>query len=473
MEYLFTETPLAFLVSDLWRDEAFSYVMSSQDLRTLLVQTARDFNPPLYYITLKIWMALFGTSEVALRSLSLVFFAGVIYMFYLFFRNILKLGVAASFLYLFIPVLNPALLFYASEARMYMLSIFLSMLSVYFCLRNRNNLFMLFCALAIYTHYFTFFVLASLFLGKILINYAFKPKKSFENRFKGINIWHFTLPLVAFFPWFIFVVSVKDFTTGSFWVIPPRLEDFTMIPFLVVTGYERVFAEYYHNGAGYISYHKNLNILILFLVAFPVLKYVIEKKLKKIKPNSNNVLYFLLWGFLPACLIYIISVISTPVFHARYFVYAVPGLLLLIVTGLNSLSGFMYNTFTRFFTVNAKFLIVINAIFIASFLITFSEYNKLNIQYRNKASVSGTYKEILSNMQKGDVIFVESELDYYLAMYYAKNNKIYIYGKNYDDIPSYVGKVFMPEEIFTSELPKYKNKAFIVNGNSYTIKFRM
>lgn len=60
ISFLFERTPLAYLVSSFWRDEAFSYLMAKQPLFSLLWSTAQDSNPPLYYLLLKVWMGILG-----------------------------------------------------------------------------------------------------------------------------------------------------------------------------------------------------------------------------------------------------------------------------------------------------------------------------------------------------------------------------------------------------------------------------
>ena len=58
-----------------WLDEATSgLVVRNFDLSGILHRfTLNDFHPPLYYFFLKIWSEVFGYSEQALRSLSMVF----------------------------------------------------------------------------------------------------------------------------------------------------------------------------------------------------------------------------------------------------------------------------------------------------------------------------------------------------------------------------------------------------------------
>ncbi|HUY32978.1 MAG TPA: glycosyltransferase family 39 protein [Pirellulales bacterium] len=54
----------------LWFDEAFSWRLAGFPPGEIVVRSAADNNPPLYYLALKLWMALVGQSTVALRLLS-------------------------------------------------------------------------------------------------------------------------------------------------------------------------------------------------------------------------------------------------------------------------------------------------------------------------------------------------------------------------------------------------------------------
>ncbi|MBA3955533.1 MAG: hypothetical protein H0X58_02585, partial [Acidimicrobiia bacterium] len=56
----------------LWVDEGMSVGIASHSLTEIPAVLIRDGSPPLYYVVLHLWMGLFGSSEVAVRSLSLV-----------------------------------------------------------------------------------------------------------------------------------------------------------------------------------------------------------------------------------------------------------------------------------------------------------------------------------------------------------------------------------------------------------------
>ena len=91
INFLFTKTPLFFFTQSLWRDEAFSYFLAKQSFLNILYLSSKDFTPPLYEFLLKTWIYFFGSSEIALRSLSLIAYLILAYFFYLFLNNIFKI----------------------------------------------------------------------------------------------------------------------------------------------------------------------------------------------------------------------------------------------------------------------------------------------------------------------------------------------------------------------------------------------
>ena len=63
----------------LWNDEGTSVALAQRDLVTITKSAALDIHPPLYYYALHVWLRLFGASEFAVRSLSVV--AGTVILF--------------------------------------------------------------------------------------------------------------------------------------------------------------------------------------------------------------------------------------------------------------------------------------------------------------------------------------------------------------------------------------------------------
>jgi mannosyltransferase len=103
----------------LWNDEGTSVAVAQRDLVTIARDAAHDIHPPLYYWLLSGWVWLFGTSEVAVRSLSAVLGVVLVALTYALGRLLAGrwVGLAAAGL----SAINPFQVYYSQEARMYML----------------------------------------------------------------------------------------------------------------------------------------------------------------------------------------------------------------------------------------------------------------------------------------------------------------------------------------------------------------
>lgn len=101
----------------IWFDEAFSERISRYSFFDIARYTAADVHPPLYYWVLKVWRTVFGGSEIALRSLSLVFLACALVIAYVFIRKVFSRR--AALISLVFLAVAPMLFRYGIEARMY------------------------------------------------------------------------------------------------------------------------------------------------------------------------------------------------------------------------------------------------------------------------------------------------------------------------------------------------------------------
>jgi mannosyltransferase len=109
----------------LWLDEAFSVWMARHPLPELLGWLVRiDQHPPLYYVLLGGWMAVFGETEVALRLLSAVFSIATLPLIYVLAHHLTGRRHVALLALAFVAV-SPFHIRYAQEARMYALLTFL------------------------------------------------------------------------------------------------------------------------------------------------------------------------------------------------------------------------------------------------------------------------------------------------------------------------------------------------------------
>jgi len=111
----------------LWYDEGFSVYLAEMSLGEVTARTASDIHPPLYYFLLHLWMLVSGSTEFALRFLSLIFGVLTVPLIYVVGRRLL--GDAAGRLASGFIAISPLFLWYSQEARMYTLVTFLCLLS--------------------------------------------------------------------------------------------------------------------------------------------------------------------------------------------------------------------------------------------------------------------------------------------------------------------------------------------------------
>ena len=105
--------------TDLGYDESFSLYMALQNVPDLVRMLCQGDNPPLWELLLHYWIKIFGVSEVAIRSLSLIFSVLTVIPIYLVGEKHLHrfAGIAASLCYCF----STFSIYLAHECRVYSL----------------------------------------------------------------------------------------------------------------------------------------------------------------------------------------------------------------------------------------------------------------------------------------------------------------------------------------------------------------
>lgn len=187
-----------------WLDEATTgVVVSDLNFKEIIFDFARsDFHPPLYYLIVKFWSLLFGTTEVSLRFVSIIFsLLTIVYLYKLgkiMFNE--TVGIVSA---LFLSI-APLHIYYSHEARMYSMAAFLATISIFYffkVLKNKKNKAISFFAYSFFisilylVDYVSIFIVIPMFLI-----FVFSKKKSYKQKFI-FCISHFTL-LAVFLIWF-------------------------------------------------------------------------------------------------------------------------------------------------------------------------------------------------------------------------------------------------------------------------------
>jgi mannosyltransferase len=121
-----------------WNDEGNSARIAERTVGLIVEGAAGDIHPPGYYLLLHAWRAIFGQSEFALRSLSVVAGVALVALTYLLGRRLF--GEATGLMAAFMGAISPFTIYYSQEARMYALLAALSAASTYLLLRFIINL---------------------------------------------------------------------------------------------------------------------------------------------------------------------------------------------------------------------------------------------------------------------------------------------------------------------------------------------
>ena len=180
-----------------------------------------DTSPPLYYLLLWMWTRVTGTSDVALRSLSVFWALACFSLFYVLAHEIG--GTAATVPALVLFTLSPLSLYYSTEGRMYSLLWFLAAGLAWLTLKLNQRgsrpvvhaLWMLVAAAGLLTHYFFAFIVlacaAWLFIYPGRLN-----RLSVLAAGVGVGI------LIA--PWYVHIVeSLSSWRVTKDWLLVPSV----------------------------------------------------------------------------------------------------------------------------------------------------------------------------------------------------------------------------------------------------------
>lgn len=162
---------LAVAGQSLWLDEAISAnVVKNNSYGGIVTNFSKlDFHPPGYYLILKTWTGVFGYSEVSLRLPSIIFTIITVVLVY-------KLGGIGAAM---IVGLNPLIVYYSHETRMYALVTMLLTTAVFFLIRKKYLYSGLAAGLSFWVFYGSIFLTAAIGLY-LLANKRYKPLFQFS-----------------------------------------------------------------------------------------------------------------------------------------------------------------------------------------------------------------------------------------------------------------------------------------------------
>lgn len=184
-----------------WYDEINTYYIAKQAFPLGIFKTLleKDLHFPLYYMLVHLWMNIFGTSDLALKALPVLF--GILTLPISYFVGKELHGKQGGIATLFFFSINSGLIYYSQELRFYSLIVFLATLSALFLLKIRDNPSKLNCIgliisnlLIIYT--WTIGCVFVFFEMLLFLAYLIYKKKNVKNFiFSNLIILIFSIPM--------------------------------------------------------------------------------------------------------------------------------------------------------------------------------------------------------------------------------------------------------------------------------------
>jgi len=406
---------MAFITQkNLWFDEVFSWHLSLDSFYEIIVRTSNDIHPPLFYFTLKIWIFVFGDSVAAMRLLSALLTSSSV--FFLYFVSKRYLEPSKAMLVILLYSVSPLNLYYGQEVRMAAMNLFLNLGSVYFLLKLMDKPhdyhrifkekyaipFVLFSVAAIYTHYFSFFILAAE-LSYIIYTYRRSSKQYIAYLYLLISIG------VVYLIWVPELIT--HFSRGQSWRSPQTLS-------LVMHEYVNYIRDL---NLGLYYYYSNLEI-VKYITYFAAIVLVISLAGVLFRKNAgkDSPKLILLVLFVPLILAGLISFKQRIEFY-RYLSILVPYISFFVVYGLTKWNN-------KYFTTAIVGLLI--AVNIYGVTIHYS-FGFKNDDYRS------LIQKINIEYKPGDRIYVEPHFNGWVINYYRKQenlqlpNPVYVrYGWN-------------------------------------------
>jgi mannosyltransferase len=309
--------------ASLWHDEGYTLRMISYSPAEIIHRTGLDVHPPLHYLTLKLWTQFFGTSELAVRSLSVLMIVGVVIFSFLLIRRLFD-SQTARLAALFVA-LGPFLVRYGQEARMYGMLAFVAALSTYLLVVALERkkwlnwvLYGLSISLGLYTYYYVIFI--------IVFHWAYVGFRSVYPNFNWYTIRQFILSpqwivanaiaVLAFAPWVPTAIRQFQSVQAAYWI--PAVNADT-IPKTLVTfiNYTDLSSRQIAGSQPGLLPSLGLRSLIvaLFLIGLAALYFQLRKK-----DLSKPVLLTAYLALTPVAVFLMSS--KRPIYVDRYFVFA-------------------------------------------------------------------------------------------------------------------------------------------------------
>ncbi|HEX3099422.1 MAG TPA: glycosyltransferase family 39 protein [Patescibacteria group bacterium] len=426
----------------LWHDEAFSALLIKYSWSEMMTRIGLDVHPPMYYIFLRLWSYVFGSSLYSLRGMSVLFGVATIIVTYFFVNYVFNNHKAALIAAALIAV-SPFQVQYVTEARMYTMGAFFAVAAAFAlsaALRTQTlyyatvanevlraqlkkqfvkyyALFVLCSAILIYTHYYLLFMVAA--LGAYAVLYCIIHFKTQFTRY-GWTVLSGVLILLSFVPWLkTFLFQFRQVGAG-YW-IPPM--DRWSIPDTLWELLLRL-----PNPA-----HWMFALIALFTIALIV---------KTIWKQTETEKWLIIAGFLApfagAMLFALLAKLqgeSSSVYLVRYFIFCSSFYLIIVALWL---SNFKVRQIGMLFTA---------ILLIANIYSAWNYWDELQVQTKPGMAKAAAF--LAANVEPDQKVFIGSSFEFFNYKYYNRTPVkplLFTDGHLTHDLPHYAGTAILTDQ---------------------------
>ncbi|GEM_PF-533930 len=441
IDWLLTHSPILYFTQSLWRDEVFSIFLAQQPLSVFLPKLS--FEPPLYYILLHFWIKFFGTSEIAVRSLSLLGFSlSVIVIIHwaekLFRTHWLSWGLPIMYF------LNPMLLYYAFEVRTYGWYILFIVLSFYSYVEKKWILYLIATVLGFYTH--SYMILVPFTQGiHFLFIFATKHKlknisqKTIRLLLQERFIQASLLIVLSITPWLFRILKDASKLKES-WYFPVDFHLIRSVLGNMFIGYEGT--PWYLWGMTSL-----LSIVIVLYSVFAI----------KNKEHRTRNMFFFLSMYVPLIIVISISFVK-PLFVNRYLIHVTIAQVFLLAIAIENVKKKM-----------------VQKILFGSTVIGLILFNIWYPAKHAKLDIRTTLMQINALKTRQDVVFAETPLIFFESVYYSSDpSRVFLYNPSNSPFPWYVGDIVFDKTRVARDFPEYPTRTFLIHENgAFDIAFQL
>lgn len=410
----------------IWFDEAFSEHITRHSFFDIARYTAVDVHPPLYYWALKVWRTFFGDSELALRSMSLIFLVLAIVASYLLVRKYFNRKSALTAMVLL--VVSPMLVRYGIEARMYTMEVFIAVLATGFLLKAHNSkgaknwiLYGVLVGLGLLTHYLTVIIWFAhavwLYLQMSQKSFGLTVKKMLNTGYRFSILSGVAVSLV----WLPFMITqLVHIQGGGFWIAPVNTET---LPNYATNQYMYLDS---NQAQGWVA------LGLMLLVGFTIrMIYLAGKQFKGLEKQAFSLL--LTTAALPPALLFVASM--PPLRSSFVDRYLLPSILMWGVVVAISASYLSRRQVKYSFP---KTILVVTFIAMAigcGNVYGAGNFNKDNGGMHTMRTAMATIRE---HSKPSEPIIADSSWKYYEASYYEQMpQKVYFRSEDHTKVGAY------------------------------------